>query len=45
MAQLSLPNINGQTTEEQIREIKSYLVRLCEELEFALQEIEHKIDQ
>ena len=43
MALLPLPNIIGQTTEEQIREIKSYLIQLQEELEFQLQALEDKL--
>lgn len=43
MAILPLPNIIGQTPEEQIREIKSYLIQLQEELEFTLQQIEDRL--
>ena len=40
MTDLRLPSITGRTTEEQVKQIKSYLYQLVQELNFALQAIE-----
>lgn len=37
---LNPPKIDGETTEEQLRQVKRYLFQLVEELNWALEDIE-----
>lgn len=38
--QIRLPKITGKTEKEQLMQIKSYLIQLVSELQFAFDEIE-----
>lgn len=39
-AQFPYPNITGQTPQEQLRELKTYLYRLADQLNYTLNQLE-----
>lgn len=43
MFDIRLPNINGKTEHERNEQIKSYLYQLAEQLQFALNSIEQRM--